>query len=314
MILTRKHKDKFGGKMDYIAEFKKHLKEDRRMSENSLKAYGRDIEEFYKIAEDRECNNLAAVSNTEVVAFVLKLKSDGKSSATVNRKVASLRGFYNYMLDRGYVKENPVTNIKSPKIERKELEFLTIEEINKLLDMPDESLKGQRDKAILELMYATGIRVSEAVEAKLGDINLRMGFITCTGEHGKARIIPIGRPARKALEKYIYDVREKLQKNKSQGTEEQEKEELFLNYTGDKLTRQGLWKIIKGYAEGAGIESKITPQILRNSFAVHMIQNGADLKSLQELMGHEDISATQIYLTVTKNRIKDVYDRAHPRA
>lgn len=297
--------------MDYIEGFKKYLKEDRRMSENSLKAYVRDMEEFCKIVAEKGEIDLAGASNTEVVAFVLKLKSEGKSVATVNRKVASLRGFYNYMLEKGHVKENPVTNIRSPKIERKELEYLTIEEINKLLDMPDESLKGRRDKAILELMYATGIRVSEAIEAKLEDINLRMGFITCTGEHGKARIIPIGRPARKALEAYIYEIRDKLIKSKEQ---QEEKQELFLNYTGDKLTRQGLWKIIKGYAEGAGIESKITPQTLRNSFAVHMIQNGADLKSLQELMGHEDISATQIYLTVTKNRIKDVYDRAHPRA
>ena len=204
-----------------------------------------------------------------------------------------------------------MVNIKSPRIERKELEYLTIEEIDKLLSLPDDSIKGQRDRAILEIMYATGIRVSELIEAKVEDVNLRLGFITCTGEHGKARIIPMGRPARAAVEAYIYDVRDKMIKNKD---EEKPNDILFVNYMGEKLTRQGLWKILKEYADKAGIETKITPQSLRNSFAVHMIQNGADLKSLQELMGHEDITATQIYLTVTKNRIKDVYDKTHPRA
>ncbi len=296
---------------DYLEQFKKYLVSERRMSENSLQAYCRDVLEYSRFLQEKNIGRLDEGSNTEVVSFVLKLKNEGKSSATLNRKVASLRAFYNFMAAKGYVKENPVVNIKSPKIERKELEYLTIEEVDKLLLLPDDSLKGQRDKAILELMYATGIRVSEVIEAKVEDINLRLGFITCNGEHGKARIIPMGRPARAAVENYIFEIRDKLIKNKD---EKNPQEVLFVNYFGEKLTRQGLWKILKEYAEQAGIESKITPQTLRNSFAVHMIQNGADLKSLQELMGHEDITATQIYLSVTKNRIKDVYDRTHPRA
>lgn len=296
---------------DYLEQFKKYLTSERRMSENSLQAYCRDVLEYSRFLEEKNIGKLDDGSNTEVVSFVLKLKNDGKSSATVNRKVASLRAFYNFMAAKGYVKENPVVNIKSPKIERKELEYLTIEEIDKLLSLPDDSIKGQRDQAILEVMYATGIRVSELIEAKVDDINLRLGFITCNGEHGKARIIPMGRPARAAVENYIFEIRDKLIKNKDA---DHPQEALFVNYFGEKLTRQGLWKILKEYAEQAGIDSKITPQTLRNSFAVHMIQNGADLKSLQELMGHEDITATQIYLSVTKNRIKDVYDRTHPRA
>ncbi|QAT42391.1 site-specific tyrosine recombinase [Aminipila luticellarii] len=296
---------------DYLEQFKKYLTSERRMSENSLQAYCRDIAEYSRFLKEKNAASLEDGSNTEVVAFVLKLKNDGKSSATVNRKVASLRAFYNFMLAKGYVKENPVVNIKSPKIERKELEYLTIEEVDKLLSLPDESIKGQRDKAILELMYATGIRVSEVIEAKVEDINLRLGFITCNGEHGKARIIPMGRPARAAVETYIFEIRDQFIKKKE---EDPSKGPLFVNYFGERLTRQGLWKILKEYAGKAGIDSKITPQTLRNSFAVHMIQNGADLKSLQELMGHEDITATQIYLSVTKNRIKDVYDRTHPRA
>ena len=296
---------------NYLDQFELYLEKEKRMSQNSMQAYMRDVAEFERFLLEKNIRELDGASNTEVVSFVLKLKTDGKSSATVNRKVASVRAFYNFMTTKGYMKENPVVNIKSPRIERKELEYLTIEEIDKLLSLPDDSIKGQRDKAILEVMYATGIRVSELIEAKVEDVNLRLGFITCTGEHGKARIIPMGRPARAAVENYIYDVRDKMIKNKD---EEHPNDILFVNYMGEKLTRQGLWKILKEYADKAGIETKITPQSLRNSFAVHMIQNGADLKSLQELMGHEDITATQIYLTVTKNRIKDVYDKTHPRA
>lgn len=294
---------------DYIEQFKTYLLKERKMSENSLQAYYRDVMEYSRFLDEKQAGELKDTSNTEIVSFVLKLKNDGKSSATVNRKVASLRAFYNFMVEKEYVSVNPVANIKSPKIERKELEYLTIEEVEHLLSLPDDSVKGKRDRAILEIMYATGIRVSEIIETKVSDINLRMGFITCTGEHGKARIIPMGRPARAAVEAYIYETRDQLLK-KSHA----ESEALFLNYFGEKLTRQGLWKILKEYAADAGFESKITPQTLRNSFAVHMIQNGADLKSLQELLGHEDITATQIYLSVTKNRIKDVYDKSHPRA
>ena len=165
-----------------------------------------------------------------------------------------------------------------------------------------------RDRAILEVLYATGIRVIELIDANVEDINLRMGFITCAGEHSKARIVPLGRPARAALETYIYDVRDILLK------ENRDEKALFVNYFGKRITRQGLWKVLKEYGEKVGIDKKLTPNIIRNSFAVHMLQNGADLKSLQELMGHEDISATQAYLAVTKNRIKDVYDKSHPRA
>ncbi|MBQ3520490.1 MAG: tyrosine-type recombinase/integrase, partial [Firmicutes bacterium] len=247
-------------------------------------------------------------SSTEIVAFLHDLKISGKSAATVNRKLASVRAFFNFLMNSGLVSSNPTADIKSPKIERKELEYLTLEEVDKLLETPDDSIRGIRDKAILEVLYATGIRVSELIEADLEDINMRMGFITCDGEQSKARIVPLGRPARAALETYIYEARNALVKDNT------EEKALFVNYYGSRITRQGLWKVLKEYGEKAGIEKKLTPNIMRNSFAVHMLQNGADLKSLQELMGHEDISATQAYLAVTKNRIKDVYDKTHPRA
>lgn len=294
----------------YIEEFKQYLKKEKKLSDNSLTAYGRDAEEFLAFLKEKGSNDPTDIAETMVVSYLLKLRNEGKSGATINRKTASVRAYYNYLMSRGLVRENPAAHVKVPKAERKAVEYLTIEEMEMLLSQPDQTVKGMRDKALLELLYASGIRVSEVTGTNVEDINLRIGFITITGEHGKARIIPLGRPARSALETYIYDVRPKLLRNKP----EEEEQALFLNYYGERVTRQGLWKILKEYAKTAGLEHKLTPQIIRNSFAVHMIQNGADLKSLQDLLGHEDISATQIYLSVAKNHIKTVYDRTHPRA
>ena len=211
------------------------------------------------------------------------------------------------MLKRKKIKVDPAANIQSPKIEKREIEFISVDEIERLLSLPDNTNKGKRDRAILELLYATGIRAGELIDMKVSDVNLRMGFIKCDSGRSKARIVPMGRLCRKAMEDYILDVREKMLRGR-------ESEILFVNYIGQPMTRQGLWKITKEYGEKAGLDISLTPQIIRNSFAVHMLQNGADVKSLQELMGHEDIAATQAYLAVTKNRIKDVYDKAHPRA
>jgi integrase/recombinase XerD len=294
---------------NYIEEYSEYIKNEKRMAPNSVEAYIRDINEFLVFIESKGLALMNTVENTEVISFVLYLKNAGKSMSTSNRKIASIRGFYSFMQIRGYVRTNPCQNIKSPKVEKKEIEYLTIAEMDKLLSLPDNTLKGIRDRAILEVLYATGIRVSELIEANLEDINLRVGFITCTGEVGKARIVPIGRPARAALEEYVYEGRTKLIKGKHM-----EDSPLFVNYVGERITRQGLWKLLKEYAKRGEIIKPITPQILRNSFAVHMIQNGADLKSLQELLGHEDMTATQVYLSVTKNRIKEVYDKTHPRA
>ena len=292
----------------YTKDFIEYLQKERKMSKNTLEAYNRDVLEFVAFEGARGMTDLPETSSTEIVAFLHNLKLSGKSAATVNRKLASIRAFFNYLIEAGLMKENPTANIKSPKIERKKLEYLEIEEIDKLLAIPDDSVKGIRDRAILEVLYATGIRVSELIEANVEDINLRMGFITCAGENSTPRIVPLGRPARAALENYIYDGRNALVK------ENKDEKALFVNYSGKRITRQGLWKVLKEYGVKADIQHKLTPNIIRNSFAVHMLQNGADLKSLQELMGHEDITATQAYLSVTKNRIKDVYDKSHPRA
>ena len=291
----------------YINDFEKFLIREKQASDNTVNAYMKDLEHFEDFVVSRGIDRITDVSNSDIVAYLMELKKQGRSKSPVNRRLTSIRTFYKFLLREGKVRENPAEDIKSPRIEKKDIEFLSIDEVNKLMTLPDESIKGIRDRAILELMYATGIRASELIDMKLDDLNMRMGFVKCTGEHSKARIIPIGRPARHALEDYVYDARPVLLKNSTN-------EKLFVNYAGESMTRQGLWKILKEYGEEAGLKIRLTPQVLRNSFAVHMLQNGADIKSIQELMGHEDIAATQAYLAVTKNRIKDVYDRAHPRA
>ena len=293
----------------YLEQYLKYLKEEKKLTGNSLDAYQRDLADYVKYCETKGIDDLLKVENTHIVAYLLHLTETGKSPSTLNRKLASIRAFYKYAMEMNWISKNPATNIKAPKIERKEIEYLTVDEVEKLLSMPgNETPKQKRDKAILELMYATGIKVNELIASNVEDINLRIGFFTCPGTIGKARIVPIGRMARMAIEDYLNGARDELLKDN------QDERALFVNFYGGRMSRQGLWKLLKAYGAKAGLEGKITPHILRNSFAVHMVQNGADLKSLQELLGHEDISATQIYLSVMKNRIKDVYDHTHPRA
>ena len=286
--------------------FFKFLEQDKKLSSNTLQSYRRDLKQFKEYLEENEIH-YNRVHEEDIKNYIKHLQELGKKPSTISRSIASIRSFYQHVVKRGKLKEDPTGKIQSPKIEKREIEFLSIEEIERLLSLPDDTHKGIRDRAILELLYATGIRATELIQMKTADVNLRMGFVKCDGSHSKARIIPMGRLCRKAMEDYMLDVRDKMLRGK-------ESEVLFVNYMGESLTRQGLWKVMKEYGEAAGLNISLTPQIIRNSFAVHMLQNGADVKSLQELMGHEDIAATQAYLAVTKNRIKDVYDKAHPRA
>ena len=302
--------------------YKDYLKNTKVLSLNSISAYLRDLPDFQRFLAEKGGHDLDEASKSDVAAWLIKLKMDGMSAATVNRKLASIRAYFRFLIETGELETDPTIGIHSPRIERKEIEYLTVEEVGRLLASPKDTDIGCRDLAILEMLYATGMRVTELMFANISDVNLRMGFVTCNGSHGKARIIPLGRPARTALEKYIYEIRPHFRRMNGRGSTGsgagdktgEDDGALFLNYYGERITRQALWKILKSYSDKAGIEKKITPQILRNSFAVHMIQNGADLKSIQELMGHEDPIATQAYLSVSKNRIKDVYDSAHPRA
>ena len=245
----------------YTKDFIEYLQKERKMSKNTLEAYSRDVLEFVAFEGSRGMSDILETSSTEVIAFLHNLKISGKSAATVNRKLASVRAFFNYLIEAGLMKNNPTANIKSPRIERKEIDYLEISEVETLLATPDDSVKGVRDRAILEVLYATGIRVSELIDSNVEDINLRMGFITCAGEHSNPRIVPLGRPARAALEDYIYDGRKKLVK------ENTEEKALFVNYNGKRITRQGLWKILKEYGEKAGLKHKLTPNLIRTSFA-----------------------------------------------
>lgn len=301
-----------------IEKFAAEIKAKKGVSDNSLAAYIADISEFAALAQKRGIPELSQAGEAEVVSYVMSLKQENKAASTIKRKLASLRNFYSYLVKNGTIKENPISGIKSPKTVRKGIEYLQLDELEGVFKLPFTGVKGIRDKAMIELLYATGIRVREFVELRLCDVNLKLGFITCTGEFGKARIIPMGTYCKKAIDDYLNEARPKLL---NKGTDDENTDEsaasqeaLFLNRMGKQMTRQGIWKILKEYSNAAGLGDKLTPQTLRNSFAAHMIQNGADLKSLQELMGHEDATATQIYLSLTKNRIKDVYDRTHPRA
>ncbi len=290
-----------------LNHYMEYLTVDKETSENTLNAYKRDITKFLDFLKEKQINELEEINKTTVITYILKLKDMGRASSTISRNIASIRSFCNYLILKGILKSDPTIGIDSPSMPKKMPDYLLEEEIELLLEQPNDSIKGKRDKAILEVLYATGVRVSELIDLTIEDVNLKMGFVSCNGEHGKARIIPLGNISKEALIRYTNESRINLIKNPDEKA-------LFVNYNGEKLSRQGLWKIIKYYTNKAKIDKQITPQILRHSFAVHLVQNGADLKSVQELLGHSDISTTQIYSELIKNRIKEVYDRAHPRA
>lgn len=292
---------------DYIADYRTWLQEEKHASDNTLSSYLRDINQFKTWLLGAGSPDLRRVKKDTINEYMLYLSGAGKSPATITRCTASLKSFYAYMLGRGAVKTNPAKNIAALKVERKCPEILTSKEVELFLEQPkcvDE--KGYRDHAMLELLYATGIRVSELIGLDVGDVNLAGGFIRCRSKT-RERIIPLYRTAIKALKDYITDIRPRI----ISGPDEQA---LFVNMNGGRMSRQGFWKIIKYYQEKAEISKDITPHTLRHSFAVHLLENGADLRSIQEMLGHADISSTQIYAHIIKKHLKDVYQKAHPRA
>ena len=292
-----------------MESFIEYLKNSKNKAENTLVAYKRDIQAFENFMKGRGNKSLMQCKESDAVAYILELNNASKSKATINRKISSLRAFYDYKESMGEIDTNPFSKIKSAKNDKRQIEFLTIEEVEQLLELPDDSHKGIRDKALLEFMYGTGARVTEVVRLKFTDINLKMNFVTLKDNEGESRIVPIGSYAHAAMTKYIDHAYAAIK-----GGEREDEDYVFINFRGDALTRQGIWKILKEYGRKAGFEEKMTPQVLRNSFAVHILQNGGDLKTLQELMGFEDMSVGIAYLSVTNVRIKDVFNKTHPRA
>ena len=290
-----------------IVDFTEYLRNEKKSSENTVLSYARDLKGFCRFMNESGVLDPAKVNRTNVMAYVYELQKQQKAGATVSRNIASIRSFFMFLQRKGVVSENPAADLELPKVEKKVPEILSLEKVELLLEQPsgDED-KEVRDKAMLELLYATGIRVTELISLKVEDVNLPLEYIRCGGEN-KSRIIPIGTQAKFSLRRYLEKVRENMILRADEET-------LFVNCNGKPMTRQGFWKIIKAYAKKAGIEEDITPHMLRHSFAAHLIENGADLRSVQEMLGHSDISTTQIYTKLTNQKLKNVYAKAHPRA
>ncbi len=290
----------------YIKKFLEFIKEDKKLSKNTLESYQRDIYQYKEYVDENNVEYLQ-VKKEDVIKYLEYLKSINKKSSTISRHLASLRLFYQYLLKNKIVSEDPTNGIQSPKIEKKAPSILSSQEVSLLLEQPNgEDLKSIRDKAMLEIAYATGMRVTEIISLNVEDIDLKNSLVTCKSEH-KQRIIPLGKMSLQALKEYIETARKNLIRNEDENA-------LFVNINGKRLTRQGFWKIIKFYKEQAHITKDITPHVLRHSFATHLLQNGADLKSIQTMLGHSDISSTQVYMQFQDDTIKNVYQKAHPRA
>ena len=289
-----------------IKQFLKFIETEKKLSSNTLQSYRRDLEQFKDYLN--EIRVRYTVTHEEHIRnYIAEMEEEGKKPSTISRSIASIRSFYQFLVRKQKVKEDPTEKIQSPKIEKRVPSVLTTKEVELLLEQPaTEELKGKRDKAMLEFAYATGMRVTEIISLDIEDVNIEEGYIVCRSGN-KQRNIPLGKMAQKALKEYIEKARDILIKSEKEHA-------LFVNINGRRLTRQGFWKIIKYYKEQAHIEKDITPHVLRHSFATHLLQNGADLKSIQSMLGHSDISSTQVYMQFQDEGLKDIYTKAHPRA
>lgn len=289
-----------------IKNFLEFLQKDKKLTDNTLQSYRRDIDQYEQYVNNNNINYLKA-DETVINNYLNYLQDNGKKTSTVSRNLASIRSFYQYSVRAKKIDEDPTANIKSPKINKRVPNVLSTKEVELLLEQPtDADLKGIRDKAMLEFAYATGMRVTEIISLGIKDVNIKDGYVICkTGT--KQRTIPLGAMSLSALKNYMEESRPYLIKNDNV-------ESLFVNINGKQLTRQGFWKIVKYYKEQAHIDKEITPGVLRHSFATHLLQNGADLKSIQTMLGHSDISSTQVYMQFQDEGIKNIYKKTHPRA
>jgi len=289
----------------YIDNYKEYLTNERRAPSNTVSSYIRDIKQFANHQFNGGNGDFERVTTDDINVYISLLQNNGRSTATVSRFIASLKAFYRRMVDDGFSGTNPAAAVQTITAQRKVPYILSGAEIDSLLEQPNsDDMKGCRDKAMFETLYATGIRVSELIALDISDVNLVTGLIVC--RNGKERIIPIYTAAIKAISRYLTDVRPFMAVTGEVS--------LFVNTGGGRMSRQGFWKIMKSYLEKAQIDTDITPQMLRHSFAAHLLENGADLRSLQQMLGHADISSTQAYARIIGQQLRDVYQKAHPRA
>lgn len=292
--------------MEHLKGYETYLTIEKKSSSNTVSSYLRDIRQYLEYTHREHLDEVRA-TKADIERYVQYLTVEGKSPASVTRAVASLRSFYIYLIDRGHISTSPVKGVATVKQEKKLPQILTNREVELFLAQPEcTDAKGYRDRAMLELLYATGIRVSELIGLNMDDLNLGAGFVRCISKE-KERIIPLYPAAVKAVNEYVTLVRGRM-------VEDPEETALFVNVSGERMSRQGFWKIIKHYQEKAGIKKDITPHTLRHSFAAHLLENGADLHAIQEMLGHADISSTQVYTQLVNQKLKDVYNKAHPRA
>lgn len=290
-----------------IQAFVGYLDTEKKASHNTCISYERDLRKLKEYLQQQGVEQVQEVSETSLNSYILFLEREGKAASTVSRYIASFKGFFEYCYKQGVIMTDPAERLKPPKVERKFPQILSVEEMKRLLEQPDiHSDKGIRDKAMLELLYATGIRVSELISLNLEDVNLEMEYVICH-EKTKDRIIPFGSDAKCALQKY-------LEKTRMQMIGTEEKGQLFVNCSGQPMSRQGFWKLIKYYGEKAEIEKEITPHTFRHSFAAHLLENGADAQSVQKMMGHSDVSAVQMYVDMQAGNVREIYKKFHPRS
>ncbi|GAE04600.1 tyrosine recombinase [Paenibacillus sp. JCM 10914] len=291
----------------YIDNYVTYLDEVKQLTPSTIDSYEADIQSFVQYAAERQVDKPQDVSRTLIGLYLASLRQQGKAASTVLRATASLHSFFQHLVRQTVIPQDPTQLLDRPKAERKPPQALTVEQVDKLLSAPDAATgHGARDKAMLELLYASGIKVSELMSLNVGDIDLGMRFMRCSVDGGKERILPISQTAAQCVGYYLDEIRDKLQKDPAEKA-------LFLNSLGTRLTRQGFWKIIKKYGQLAEIDAQITPHTLRHSFAIHLLENGADLRSVQELLGHSALSTTGVYQSA-KRSMKEVYDHYHPRS
>jgi len=291
---------------DIIRLFIQYLSVEKGLSPNTLQSYHLDLKKFTFFLK-KEKLSWSSVKEEDLIKFVHHTSRSGLSARSLARIISSLRSFYRFLILDGFLEINPAANLSSPKIWLNLPKLLSIDEVEQLINQPDlNKKKGKRDRAMLELLYATGLRVSELIQLRLKDINLEEGFLICRGKGGKERIVPLGRKAEQSIQNYLDTSRPLLLKVAT--------DLLFISSWGRALTRQGFWKMLKGYAQNAGLEKKISPHVLRHSFATHMLDRGADLRSVQLMLGHSQITTTQIYTHVGRKRLREVYNKFHPRA